>query len=78
MTQRPGIQEVVKGVGDAAANWHTDMPPSLTEQSEDSTAGQESDGHGGFPSFPKQISIVLELFYSSNAQDLSKRRPTAC
>jgi hypothetical protein len=35
-TQRPRIQEVVAGIGDAATDWHTDMPPSSTEHREDS------------------------------------------
>jgi hypothetical protein len=42
-TRRPRIQEAVTGVGDAAASWHTDMPPSGTEHQEDSNAEEDSD-----------------------------------
>ncbi|KAF9644384.1 kinase-like protein [Thelephora ganbajun] len=42
-TRRPRVQEVVEGVGNAATNWHTDMPPSVIEQSEDSVAEEDSD-----------------------------------
>ena len=41
-TRRPRIQEVVTGVGRAAAKWHTDMPPSATEYREDSVVSEES------------------------------------
>ena len=52
-TRRPQIHEVVVGVGSAAANWRTDMPPSGTEHSEDSVV-EESDElmHGEFLLFP--------------------------
>ena len=49
-TRRPQIQEVVAGIGDAADNWHADMPPSGTEHREDSAPEEESDElkHGEF------------------------------
>lgn len=40
--ERPQIQEVVEGVGNSAAKWHTDMPPSPPERREDSFQ-EESD-----------------------------------
>ena len=54
IAERPKIQEVVKGVGNAAAAWCADMPPSGTDQSEDSVEDEESDelSHSGFPLFP--------------------------
>jgi hypothetical protein len=60
--QRPQIQEVVAGVGDAATNWHTDMPPSNTEDSdaeEESDAGEDSDElhHGEF------LLVPIALFF---------------
>jgi hypothetical protein len=56
-TRRPRIQEAVAGVGNTAAKWHTDMPPSNTE---DSDAEEESDAevysnelhHGEFSLVP--------------------------
>ena len=42
-TRRPRIQEVMEGVGDAAADWHTEMPPGGTGQQEDSGIGEDSD-----------------------------------
>jgi hypothetical protein len=50
ISQRPKIQEVVKGVGSAVDDWHTDMPPSGAEQLEDSLADEDSDElkHGGY------------------------------
>ena len=30
-TRRPRIREVVANISDAAANWHTDMPPSYAQ-----------------------------------------------
>ena len=43
-TQRPRIEEVVEGVGDAAANWHAEIPPGGTGQQEDSGIEDDSDG----------------------------------
>jgi len=53
-TRRPRIQEVVAAVGDAAINWHTDMPPGNMEGLEDSVVEEESDEvmHGEFSLFP--------------------------
>jgi hypothetical protein len=52
--RRPRIQEVVASVGNAATNWHTDMPPSGTEHREDSVAEEDSDElkHGKLSLFP--------------------------
>lgn len=41
--RRPQIQEVVEGIGGAAANWHTDMPPGGRKQREDHTVEDETD-----------------------------------
>ena len=38
--RRPRIQAVVEGVGDAAANWHTEMPPGGTEHQEEKDSGE--------------------------------------
>ena len=49
-SRRPQIQEVLAGVGSAAANWHTDMPPDGTGHWEE-TASEESSHdpkHGEF------------------------------
>ena len=53
ITRRPRIQEVVKGVGSAAARWHIETPPSATEQREDSYV-EESDelAHSEYTPFP--------------------------
>jgi len=45
-TRRPQIQEVVAGVGSAAANWHTEMPPGHTERPEDSVEESDELSHG--------------------------------
>jgi hypothetical protein len=47
---RPQIQEVVKGVGNAADKWRTEMPPSAPAQQEDHVE-EESDElrHGELP-----------------------------
>ena len=69
--QRPQIQEVVKEVGHAADNWHTNMPPSGAEQSEDSLIDEQSDElkHGGFLSFflfgTNCAQFDLQLVYSN-------------
>ena len=41
-TRRPQIQEVVAGVGSAAANWHTDMPPGGAEHQEEPVSEEPS------------------------------------
>lgn len=54
-TRRPQIQEVVASVGDAAANWHTDMPPSGAKHRKDSVVedvGSDELNHGEFSLFP--------------------------
>ena len=40
--RRPGIQEVVAGVGNAAANWNKDMPPGGTEHREEPVSEEPS------------------------------------
>ena len=45
-TRRPRIHEVVEGVGDVAANWHTEMPPGGAERQEDSGIEEDSDELG--------------------------------
>ena len=68
-TRRPQIQEVVAGVGDAATNWHIDMPPSGKERRED--AGEEVSEeleHGEFPLFPTVLFVFrpsMQLGYHS-------------
>jgi hypothetical protein len=42
-TRRPQIQEVMATLGDSAANWHTNMPPSGTEHRADSISEEDSD-----------------------------------
>jgi hypothetical protein len=42
-TRRPQIQKVLKGVGDAAADWGKDMPPSSPEEQEESDVEEDSD-----------------------------------
>jgi hypothetical protein len=76
ITRRPQIQEVVKGVCVAAANWHTDMPPaSDTEQWDDSLVYEESDEfkHSGFPLFLwginyTQIPLPVGIFQSYSSE----------
>jgi len=53
LSRRPQIQEVVEGMGNAAAKWRVVAPPSPMEYAEDS-AEEESDElpHGGFPLAP--------------------------
>ena len=63
--RRPRVQEVVVGVAKAAANWYADMPPSATEQWEDSVTEEGSDGprHGE----PSLSSTVLFFPYAFRA-----------
>jgi len=51
--RRPQIEEVVAGVGDAAAKWNKDMPPSDVEPRQE-TAEDDSDEleHGEFSLLP--------------------------
>ena len=78
IADRPQIQEVVKGVGDAAANWHTDMPPSGTDQPEDSPVDEVSGefNHSGFPLSRNVVQVVIVNLRSGNIPILSQRRPT--
>ena len=50
--RRPQVQEVVTRVGDTAASWRTEVPPSAMEHREES-AEEDSDElkHGEFISF---------------------------
>ena len=41
-TRRPQIQVVVAGVGSAAVNWRTDMPPGGTEHQEEPVSEEPS------------------------------------
>ena len=68
--RRPGIQEVVVGVGNAAGNWHIVTPPSATEHSEDS-AEEESDelDYGEFSLFPV-YRLFLDLLCSRDVRAL--------
>ena len=60
--RRPQIQEVVKGVGSAAANWRVATPPSAIEYREDSVEeDSEEMAHGEFSSVPV-VPPVLEHF----------------
>ena len=49
-TRRPRIQDIVAGVGNAAANWHTDMPLGGTEHREEPVSEELSSDskHGEF------------------------------
>jgi len=60
--RRPQIQEVVEGMGNAAAKWRVVAPPSPVENAEDS-AEEESDelAHGGFSLAPV-VSPALRHF----------------
>lgn len=51
-TGRPQVQEVVTAVGDAAHNWHIDMPPGVTKYEEDSEGDLDSLEHGEITLFP--------------------------
>ena len=64
--RRPQIQEVVEGMGNAAANWHVVAPPSPVEYGEDSDE-EESDelAHGEFLSVPV-VSLLLDFLYSGD------------
>ena len=57
--RRPQVQEVVVGVGDAAASWSTEMPPSVMEYREESVE-QDSDEleHGAFYCSPLRNSPI--------------------
>ena len=61
--QRPQIQEVVARVGDAAAKWHTDMPPGVTER--EGSVEEESCElrHGEFPRY-----LIMSFFHRYFAQ----------
>ena len=63
IAERPKIQEVVKGVGNAAAAWYTDMPPSCTDQSKDfvEDGGSDEANHGGFPLFSMSSHLYSNL-----------------
>lgn len=67
--RRPGIQEVVAGVGDAAASWGTEMPPNSIEHREDSVEdASEELNHGKLPSLPVALFFhgpPVQLEYSS-------------
>ena len=65
-TRRPRIQEVVKRVGDAAANWHAEMPPGGTGQQEDSGIEEDSDGLGR--SKFRLLSYHVIFFHKSSVQ----------
>lgn len=58
--RRPQIQEVVAGVGDAAADWHTDMPPNGTEHLEDSVTKEGP----GVPNYGEFSLFHIVLFFS--------------
>ena len=58
-TRRPKIEEVVDGVGDAAANWHALIPPSTAVHTRGSEEGV-SDELKGSESLP--FHIVLRVF----------------
>ena len=64
ITRRPRIQEVVKGVGSAAARWNIEMPPSASEQREDSYVEEESDelAHSESTSFPVSFCGRAQVF----------------
>lgn len=74
-SQRPQIQEVVNGVGDASANWNIDMPPSGTDQPEDSFVEEESDElkHGRFPLFLVCAAGCTQSFFSWNISILHQQ-----
>jgi len=84
-TRRPQIQEVVAGVGNAADNWHTDMPPSGAEHQED-TVQEDSDEleHGKFLLFsvgPPFLRPAVQLGYSRLIRatgQLPTRVPALC
>ena len=62
-TRRPRVEEVVKGIDAAAANWNTDMQPSGPEQQEDSFVEDESDiDHGVFAPISVVVAFVLRLY----------------
>ena len=62
-TRRPRIDEVVKGIDVAAANWHTDMEPSGPEQQEDSFVEDEFDIHHGVSALVSVVvAFVLRLY----------------
>ena len=62
-TRRPRIEEVVKGIDVAAANWHTDMQPSGPEWRGDSFVEDESDVDDGvFAFIPDAEAFALRLY----------------
>ena len=69
---RPQIQEVVNGIDDAAANWHTDMPPSGTGQRKDSAEEDPDDFRRcEFLLLAASYHVNLNLLSSSNIWILS-------
>ena len=68
--RRPKIQEVVDGVGNAAANWHGLIPPSTAVHVEDSYEEESEDElkHGEplcFHIVPCVFRLLVQLGYSS-------------
>lgn len=72
--RRPRMQEVVEGVGGAAAHWNTDMPPT----SSDGGAVFEKDSHSssehrGFTLFSMIYGLFSDprtgIFHSSSSHD---------
>jgi len=58
-TQRPQIGEIVAGVGNAAANWHTVMQPSPVDNSDDSVEEESDELKHGESSLSVIVSFVL-------------------
>lgn len=69
-TRRPRIQEVVEGVGSAAAHWRTAVPPGSAGQQEDSSVEGESGGLDEREFSLYVVSFALELLCSRDFSTL--------
>lgn len=83
-TRRPLIKEVIDAIRKAALNWHTDMPPSGTEQLEDLVLREAFDElrRGVFTLLPILChpslgSSPAELSQSSADEDVPPSDPNA-
>ena len=62
-TRRPRVEEVVKEIDAAAANWHTAMEPSGPEQREDSfVEGELGVDNGVFALISDAVAFALRLY----------------
>ena len=69
--RRPRMQEVVEEVGDAAANWNTDMPPTPSDDGGVFETDPVSSEYSGFTLFPMTHGLFsgtrTGIFHSSSS-----------